>query len=71
MRVRRLTLVLPARMKHTAHHDARAIAEALGRALHDNGGQSGPVRLPGHGHNATVLATRVAAALPRGGRNGR
>jgi hypothetical protein len=70
MKIRRLTLTLPARMKATAHHDARTIAEAVANALHDNGGQTGPVTLPGHGHSSTVLASRAAAALPTGGKHG-
>lgn len=70
MKIRRITLALPARMKNTAHHDARAIAEAVARALHDNGGQSGPITLQGHGHSSAVLATRAAAAVPKGGKHG-
>lgn len=70
MKIRRLTLTLPARMKHTAQHDARAIAEAVGAALHDNGGQTGPVTLHGQGQTGTVLAQRAAAALPPGGKHG-
>lgn len=70
MKIRRLTLTLPARMKHTAQYDARAIAEAVGRALHDNPGQAGPITLQGHGQTGTVLATRAASALPTGGKHG-
>lgn len=70
MRIRRLRLSLPARMKATAHHDARAIGEAVAQALHDNGGQATTVTLSGHGQNSTVIATRVASALPPGGKHG-
>jgi hypothetical protein len=70
MKIRRLTLTLPARMKDTAHHDARAIAEAVAQGLHKNGGQTVPITLQGHGQTASVLATRAAAKLPTGGKNG-
>jgi predicted esterase len=70
MKIRHLTLTLPARMKNTAHHDARTIAEAVGRALHDNGGQTGPITLQGYGQGASILATRAASALPKGGQHG-
>ena len=71
MRIRRVTLTLPARMKGTAAHDARAIGEALGRALHDSGGETTSITLEGHGQSGSVLAVRVAAAGPRGGQHGR
>ncbi len=66
MRIKRLTLTLPARMKDTAHHDARAIADAVARQVHKNGGQVAAVSLRGHGHTGSVLAQRVGAALPKG-----
>jgi len=71
MRLRRLTLKLPASMKNTAHHDARAIAQALANQLHKNGGQVSNVTLNRHGQSAATLAHRVASALPKGGSNGR
>ncbi len=70
MKIRRLTLRLPARMKATAHHDARVIAEAVGKALYENGGQASPVQLNGHGQAGSVLATRAAASLAKGGKHG-
>jgi hypothetical protein len=70
MKIRRLTLTLPARMKNTAHHDARTIAEAVGRALYDNGGQTGPITLQGRGQAGNILATRAASALPKGDKHG-
>ncbi len=71
MRLRRLTLTLPARMKDTAHHDARRIAEALARELHGRDAAPGRVTIAGHGQTGAALAQRVALALPKGGRHGR
>ncbi len=71
MRIRRLTLALPARLKDTAHHDARLIAEALARELHSRDTVPDRVQIAGHGQTGAVLAQRVALALPKGGRNGR
>ena len=65
MHIRRLTITLPARMKHTAHHDARAIAEAVAQALHANGGEVRDITVPGRGQSGLTLATRVGAALPK------
>ncbi|WP_238366287.1 hypothetical protein [Mesobacterium pallidum] len=73
MKIRRLTLTLPAHMRGTAEHDARAIAEALGRALTEKGAAQssnlGPITLQAHGQMGPVLATRVAQAA-KGGRHG-
>ncbi len=65
MQIKRLTLSLPPRMKHSAHHDARTIAEALAQALYANGGQLSELTVPGHGQDALALAQRVGAALPK------
>lgn len=71
MRIRRLTLTLSPRMRGTAGHDARMIAEALGRALAERGAASGPIILDGLGQSASVLSQRIAqAASPKGGRHG-
>ncbi len=65
MHIRRLTITLPARMKHGAHHEARAIGEAIAQALHANGGEARDIALPGHGQSGLTLAARVGAALPK------
>lgn len=70
MRIRRLQITLPARLRDTAHHDARAIAEAAAQALWENGGQAGTVTLAGQGQRGALLAQRVGLALPRGTRGG-
>lgn len=71
MRLRRLTLKLPASMKDTAHHDARAIAQSIALQLHKNGGAASDVTLQGHGQSAALLAQRVAGMMPKGSNNGR
>ena len=65
MRIKRLTITLPPRMKHTAQHDARAIGEAMAQALYAGGGQVSEVTVPGHGQNGLALAQRVSAAIPK------
>lgn len=65
MIIRRITLRLPAHMKATAAHDARALAEAI--ALSAKGNQS--VTLPSLGQTAAPIAARLTQAL-KGGRHG-
>jgi hypothetical protein len=65
MQIKRLTITLPARLKNTAHHDARAIAEAMAQALYNNGGQVSELTVLGHGQNGLALAQRVGAKLPK------
>lgn len=68
MKIRRLTITLPSRLKHTAQHDARRIGEAVAEAVWNNGGKAEAVNLPGHGQEGYALSQRVGAALPRGKR---
>lgn len=65
MQIKRLTIILPPRLKNTAHHDARSITEALAQALYNNGGQLSKLTVPGHGQNGLALAQRVGASLPK------
>jgi hypothetical protein len=72
VRIRRIRLVLPARMKGTAVHDARVIAEAAGKALAGAPGEApGRVEVPGRGLTGAVLAGQVGLAVGAGGRHGR
>ncbi|MDA5558502.1 hypothetical protein [Shimia sp. MMG029] len=68
--LRRLTVTLPASMKGTAAHEARRIAEAMAQKLYENGGAERNLKIESGGHSGAQLAERVAAALPKGGRNG-
>lgn len=70
MRIRRIQITLPARLKDSAQHEARAIAGAAAQALWDNGGQAAPVTLAGQGQRGALLAQRVALALPRAPKGG-
>lgn len=63
MKIKRLRLVLPARMKHTAHHDTRLIAERLAERLHQTGSDQREVTLAGHGQDAATLGLRVSHAI--------
>ncbi|MEP3346263.1 MAG: hypothetical protein ABJN34_00170 [Litoreibacter sp.] len=69
MKLKRLTLKLPASMANTAPHDARAIAQAVGEALAKGASPDGPVHINSHGQNGSVLASQVGAGL-KGGRHG-
>lgn len=72
MLIRRLTLTLPARLRATAHHDARAIAEALALELSRGAPQGSlALALPGNGLTGPILAAALAAQAPKGGRHGR
>jgi len=65
MRIRRLRLVLPARLGPTAVPDARRIAEAAGAALADVEAPTGriAVTLPGLGRPAAALAAEAGGRL--------
>jgi len=65
MRIRRLRLRLPPRLRATAEHDARLIANAAAEQLAGQGGAR-PVqqlRLPGDGAPAHALAQRLRALV--------
>lgn len=72
MIIRRITLRLPAHLRHTAEHDARAIAESLALSLAERGVAQGKIslELPAQGRSGPVLAAAVAARVPRGGSHG-
>lgn len=80
IRIRRLRLVLPARLRATAAADARRIAEAVAQAVHQSGrqasaGRTGAVELPaihlqGAGRPAAVLANEAAARVGAAMRKG-
>ncbi|PTX56103.1 hypothetical protein C8N43_0754 [Litoreibacter ponti] len=70
MKVKRLKVVLPAPMAATSTHDARAIAEAVGKAIGQGATPDGPIKTDSHGQRGTVLAGQVAAGL-KGGKHGR
>ena len=77
VRIRRLRLALPPRLRGTAAADARRIAEAAALAVHESAaGATGPIELPpirvqGAGRPAAALAGevagRVGSALRGGG----
>ena len=67
MKIRRIRLVLPARMKGHAAADARQIAEAVGEALANRGAVSGPLVIPGAGRNGVALAMETSARIAAAG----
>lgn len=70
MKLKRLTVKLPASMASTASHDARAIAQAVGEALARGAQPNGPITIQSHGQRGAVLASQVTTGL-KGGRHGR
>ncbi|WP_298357558.1 hypothetical protein [uncultured Litoreibacter sp.] len=68
MRLKRLTLTLPAHMRHTAHHDARALGEAVAKALAKGQRADGPIIVQS-GPRGSVLANQVTGRM-KGGRHG-
>lgn len=70
MKLKLLTVKLPASMAATAPHDARAIAQAVGDALARGAQPNGAITIDSHGQRGAVLASQVTAGL-KGGRNGR
>lgn len=62
-----MRLILPARMSPSAQNDARTIAEAVGRALHQSKSQerSMSVQIPGQGEPATFISQRVFREIRR------
>ncbi len=67
MRIRRIRLVLPARMKPRAGADARLIAEAAAEALANGGAVNGPLIVPGAGRTGAALATEISARIATAG----
>ncbi len=65
MRIRRMRLILPARMRDTAQLDAREIAKAAAHTLESTGVAKGQVhiRVEGHGRPAAFIAADVKRAL--------
>ena len=73
MIIHRISLSLPATMRGTAEHDARAIAEALTRALHTSTDAPPHISLamPQAGRSGVVLGAALAGQLTKGGSHGR
>lgn len=69
MKLKRLSVKLPASMATTSSHDARAIAEAVGQALAQGKLPQGTITVDSHGQRGAVLANQVSAGL-KGGKHG-
>lgn len=65
MRVKRMTITLPPRLRHLAEHEARLIAQQAAEQLARGGGQGGniQVELPGNGLSGHSLAHSVARGI--------
>ena len=72
MKIKRLRITLPARMKHTAHHDARLIAERLAMQIHQTGTDQREFTVAARGQSASTLGLHLSqAARGKGGGHGR
>ena len=72
MRIRRLRITLPTRMKHTAHHDARLIAERLATRLHQTGSDQREFTVTAEGQSANTLGLHLSQTVRgKGGNHGR
>lgn len=56
MHIRRLTIRMPARLRRSAEHDARAIAQALAEQIGDNTPRRVVVDVDGRGATGQQLA---------------
>jgi hypothetical protein len=67
VRIRRIRLVLPSRMRHGADREARHIAETVAQALAGHGSAHGPLRIEiqGGGRPAPHMANDIAGGAAR------
>ena len=67
MRIRRIRLMLPPRMRQGADGEARHIAETVAQALAGHGSAHGPLRIEiqGGGRSARHMANDIAGAATR------
>ena len=63
MRIRRLTIRMPARLRRSAEHDARAIAQALAEQLGNDTPKRVVVDVDGRGATGQQLAGMAGAKL--------
>lgn len=72
MKIRRITLRLPAHLRHTAEHDARAVAEAMARELagRENPPATLQIDLRGQHQTGAALAAQAAMGARKGGGHG-
>ena len=72
MKINKLKITLPAHLANTAHHDARAIAEAVGRAIAENGTSPAQIVVTGAAQSGAQIALAAASQIPaKGGKYGR
>ena len=71
MRIKRMTITLPARLARTAENQARLIAQAAAERLGDDSASNLRLDVEGRGASGYSLASNVAArlaSLKQGGR---
>jgi hypothetical protein len=66
MRIRRIRIALPARLKGDAAQIGRQIAAEIGQGIagHEDAAPTRTIRLDGQGRPALLLVRAVGAALP-------
>ena len=68
MRIRRMTVVMPARLRHAAAHEARRIAQAAAEQLSHGAPSRMQVEIEGRGRSGHGLAASVARGVARQGK---
>jgi len=64
MRIKRMTVILPARLRHAAEHEARRIAdEAAQQLVQHQGSANLRIELPGQGLSGHALSAAVGRSL--------
>lgn len=71
MRIRRMTIRLPARLRGTAEHDARRIAQAVAERMGGDLPQRMSVDVKGQGASGHALAQAVGRRVSTLGKGGR
>ena len=72
MKINKLRITLPAHLAGTAHHDARAIAEAIALQAAKSGSAPDQITVTGNSQTGAQIALAAASQIPSaGGRNGR
>lgn len=70
MRIRRLTIQLPARLRGSAEQEARRIAQELAERLSSDAPKRISVEVGGQGMSGHALAQAVGSRIPGRGKGG-
>ncbi|MEM7271370.1 MAG: hypothetical protein AAF401_19215 [Pseudomonadota bacterium] len=71
MRIKRITVTLPPRLRHVAEREARLIAQQAAEQLGDNAPSHISVEMPSHGGAGHGLATQIGGRIGATAKGGR